>query len=729
MGIEIQVGPPVITINQGNTFVVSRADGEMDTDSELGVFAEDTRFVSYYAINLNRERWKLLTSTPITYYSARWHFTNPQIELESGRLDADRVSLTLARTVGDGVHEDYDITNYAMQPVDFHLGIVIRSDFADIFDVHSHRLTERGNMETHWDAKKQELITVYEHADFHRELIVRIMNDPEPPRFANGRLTFDIHLKPGESWHTCCFLVPVYQGRRHDPIYACSEVKGAGTAPDLALKEWTEKATHCHSSNVDVERAFTQSVEDMGALRLHQAEFSEDVWLPAAGVPWFVTVFGRDSLIVSLQNMSVYYPFAHGALQKLGALQATEMDDWRDAEPGKILHEIRFGELAHFHRIPHTPYYGTADATILYLLVLAEAYAWDGDSALIERYLPVAERCLAWIDHYGDLDGDGFQEYKTRSSLGYENVGWKDSGEAVVYPDGSQVRQPKGLCELQGYVYDAKRRMADLYEALGNAERAVELRSQADQLKRRFNEVFWMPEEGFYAYGLDPEKKLIRTIASNPGHCLWSGIADADKAGQVVKRLLQPDMFSGWGIRTLSSQNPAFNPFSYQLGSVWPHDNSIIAAGMKRYGYHAEANTVARAIFDAARYFASYRLPELYAGLQRVEGGFPVQYLGANIPQAWAAGSIFQLVQMMLGLRADAPNKRLYVNPHLPDWITDLRLQNLMVGGCRLDIAFRREGHATEFQVTRGDGHISVLPEPAADGAGAIAADERSMFV
>ncbi|MGI8550869.1 MAG: amylo-alpha-1,6-glucosidase [Dehalococcoidia bacterium] len=713
MPVAIQVGPPVITINQGNTFVVSRYNGEIETYSELGVFAQDTRFVSYYSFTLNRAPWKLLTSTPITYYSARWHFTNPTVDLESGTLAQDQVSLTLGRTVGEGVHEDYDINNFAMQAVEFHLGIVVRSDFADIFDVHSGKLSERGNMETHWDADRLELTTVYEHVDFHRELIFRMLNCPEAPRFANGRLTFDIRLKPGESWHTCCFIIPVYNSQAHEPIYGCNQVRGADTAPDQLLQQWKAKATGCRSSNVDVERAFSQSVEDMGALRLHQEGFTEDVWLPAAGVPWFVTVFGRDSLIVSLQNMSVYYPFAQGALQKLGELQATEMDDWRDAEPGKILHEIRFGELAHFHRIPHTPYYGTADATVLYLIVLAEAYAWHGERSLIEKYLPIAERCLEWIDRYGDLDGDGFQEYRSRSTLGYENVGWKDSGDSVVYPDGSQVLQPKGLCELQGYVYDAKCRMASVFDAIGDNKRGEQLRAEAADLKRRFNEVFWMPEENFLAYGLDPDKKLIRTIASNPGHCLWSGIVDEDKAEAVVRRLLQPDMFSGWGIRTLSSQNPAYNPFSYQLGSVWPHDNSIIAAGMKRYGFANEANIVAKAILDATRDFAAYRLPELYAGLPRVEGSFPVQYQGANIPQAWAAGSIFQLIAAMLGLRADAPNGCLYVDPMLPDWLPDIRLQNLMVAGTRLDLSFRRNGTETDFQVTRMDGRIKVMLDPA----------------
>ena len=725
MPIAVQVGPPVVTINQGNTFVVTRPDGQIDADGEMGIFAQDTRFVSYYALSLNLGPWKLLTSTPITYYSARWQYTNPRVELDTGSLGENQIGLTLSRTVGQGVHEDYDVTNYAMQPVNLHLGIVIRSDFADIFDVKSGHLIERGYMETTWNAADATLRTTYQHEDFQRELVFQIANAPELPRFANGRLTFDIKLRAGESWHTCCHLITIYDSVRQVPVYGCNLLNSAGTKPDFLLQQWKGQATRCYSSNTDIERAFAQSVEDMGALRLHEEDSSEDVWLPAAGVPWFVTIFGRDSLIVSLQNMSVYYPFARGALQKLGELQATETDYWRDAEPGKIMHEMRFGELAHFHRIPHTPYYGTADATILYIIVLSELYAWQGEKRIIERYLPAAERCLEWIDKYGDLDGDGFQEYKTRSPLGYENLAWKDASDSIVYPDGRQVHQPKGLCELQGYVYDAKRRMADLHEALGNHDRAEALRRQALELKQRFNAIFWMPEEQFIALGLDPDKRAIRTIASNAGHCLWSGIVDADKAALVIRRLLEPDMFSGWGIRTLSATNPAYNPFSYQLGSVWPHDNGLIAAGMKRYGFAAEANAVAGAIFDAARSFVGYRLPELFAGLDRDASSFPVQYLGANTPQAWAAGSVFHLIQTILGLRADAPNGRLYVNPTLPDWLPDIRLENLDVGGYSLDLSFRRRGQATGFEVTHRDGNIEVVLEPIEQLSGLLASQSE----
>jgi glycogen debranching enzyme len=404
--------------------------------------------------------------------------------------------------------------------------------------------------------------------------------------------------------------------------------------------------------------------------------------------------------------------FARGALATLARYQATAMDDWRDAEPGKIPHELRVGELAHFNRIPHTPYYGTADATPLYLVALHEAWRWLGDTALLRRYRDVALRCLEWIDRHGDLDGDGFQEYRTRSPRGYENMGWKDATDAVVYPDGRQVRPPKALCELQGYVFDAWLRMAEVFDELGEPDRSAELRARAAELQRRFEERFWCEDIGFYAFCLDPDKEPVRTVASNQGHLLWSGIASPERAGRVVQRLLAPDMWSGWGIRTLSAQNPAYNPFSYHRGSVWPHDNGIIALGFKRYGFAAEAARIARDISEVGSYFECHRLPELYAGTEQRPGSFPVQYLGANVPQAWAAGSVFHLLQAILGIRADACREHLYVDPQLPRWLPDVTLHGVAVGRARVDLRFRRVDEQSTWDATVLHGRVEVQAQP-----------------
>jgi glycogen debranching enzyme len=729
--VELKVGPPVLTINQGSTFMVTDLRGEIDSASEQGVFSGDTRFVSSLKLYINGEPWELLSSAALNYYVARIQLANPVVKTEGGIIDRHDVGLAVTRAIGEGIHEDLDITSYAQRSARFQLEIALRSDFADIFEVKQHQFVRRGRTSTVWDDRKADraaLVTIYQNGDFERRLVYRLLNAGSPSGYANGRVVFEVTLEPGASWHCCAFYVLVEGDRVREPLYECEALRGSDTPYDRLQSEWRAVATRLTSGNEDVYRLFNQSVEDMGALRLHDQDFAPDVWLPAAGVPWFVTIFGRDSLIVSHQNMIIHPLFARGALHKLAQYQARDLDDWRDAEPGKILHELRFGELAHFHKIPHTPYYGTADATILYPIVLHEAWKWLGDESLIREYRDAALRCLEWIDSYGDLDGDGFQEYRTRSSLGYENVGWKDAGDAVVYPDGSQVRQPKALCELQGYAFDAKLRMAEVFDALGEPARAALLRRQAAQLQRRFEEVFWCEDLGFYAFGLDPDKQPIKTVASNPGHCLWSGIVRPDRAEAVMRRLLEDDMWSGWGIRTLSARTPAYNPFSYQRGSVWPHDNGIIALGFKRYGFDEAVNRVARDISEAASCFQAYRLPELYAGLPRRPGTFPTQYVGANIPQAWAAGTIFHLIKAILGLRADAASRRLYVYPTLPRWLPDVQLEGLKVGKARLTLRFWREGERSRWEIRDQQGEIEVvdspwipwrldLPKPAGDSA------------
>ena len=707
MPVNISVGPPAVTINQGSTFMVTAPDGQILADSEEGVFADDTRFVSHYYVFANGQPWKLLTSSTVSYYAARFYLTNPLFETEDRPVDAGALTLSLLRNVADGIHEDIDLTNHGRAPVRFNFEIALRSDFADLFEVKSHRFVRRGRITTEWNEAGGQLETSYTNRDFTRQFIYRLLHTTSPATYANGRISFEITLEPGQRWHACCYYVFVLGGLVREPQRGCTPDEEIEF--DVLQRRWRDQATGLTSANEDFYRLYRQSVEDMGALRLHDHDMGSDLWLPAAGVPWFVTMFGRDSLIASLQNMIVFPTFARGVLKKLAEYQATEIDDWRDAQPGKILHEIRFGELAHFKRIPHTPYYGTADATPLYLIVMHEAWKWLGDLGIAREHRDVALRCLEWIDRYGDLDGDGFQEYQTRSSAGYENMGWKDAHDAVVYPDGGQVAQPKALCELQGYVFDAWMRMSELFDAFGESARALELRRKAADLQDRFEERFWCDDIGCYAYALDSKKQPVRTIASNMGHCLWSGLIRPDRAARVVDRLMQPDMWSGWGIRTLSGKNPAYNPISYQRGSVWPHDNGIIALGFKRYGFAREAARVARDISEAAGYFVGYRLPELYAGFERRPGTFPVLYPNANVPQAWAAGSVFHLLQAILGLQADAPDGKLYVDPMLPPWLPSVTLSGLRVGASTITLRLWREGEQTRWEPTVVDGRIDVL--------------------
>ncbi len=700
MPFEVQVGPPQIAIHQGQTVLISEEDGQLSWPSDKGLYFRDTRLISAWSIFANGAPWVLLNGGPIAYYAARIFLTNGDFLTQDGPVEARTLSLVVSREMEGGMHEDLDLTNYGRKPVRFSLEISLRCDFADVFEVKSNKIVRRGQISTQWDQDRQALANTYRNQDFVRG--VTITASKAKALYANGRLSFEIELAPAATWH-CCLRYELLDGDTTIAAPADCVAHDSQGAHAAALRDWQRRVLKITTSNEEFYRTFHQAVADMAALRLPSGDHDHMVFMPAAGLPWFMAPFGRDSLIVSLQNITVYPEFARGTLEVLGGLQATVRDDYRDAEPGKIMHELRYGELAHFKLIPHTPYYGTADATPLWLITLHAAWRATGARELLERHIGTANACLDWIDRDGDRDGDGFQEYQTRSTAGYENMGWKDSGDAVMYPDGSLVKGPKALCELQGYVFDAWRRMAEIHDVLGERTRAAELRAKAAQLRDRFDEAFWDEASGFYAYALDGDKKPVLSVASNPGHCLWSGIVLPHRAERVVKRLMEPDMWSGWGIRTLSADHISFNPYAYQLGAVWPHDNSIIAMGFKRYGFSAEAAQVARDISEAASHFKGNQLPELYAGTQRDGSNFPVQYIGANVPQAWAAGSAFMLLQAMLGILGHAAEGKLYLDPDLPDWMPDVTIRDLTLGRQDFSIRFWRNGDKTDYEVLAGD--------------------------
>jgi glycogen debranching enzyme len=393
-------------------------------------------------------------------------------------------------------------------------------------------------------------------------------------------------------------------------------------------------------------------------------------------------------------------------------VQATDDNAEQDKEPGKIPHEIRYGELASLGLLPFTPYYGTADATLLFMIVLSYAYQWTCDESLLHRHRSNAEAAINWMLKYGDRDGDGFQEYKTRSSVGYYSQGWKDSHDSIQHADGTIAPLPHALCELQGYAFDATLRMAEAYRIWGEPERSDEMGKRALRLYQEFNERFWWEEEGTYYLGLDGDKRPIKSVASNAGHCLASGIVPPERATRVVDRLMQPDMWSGWGVRTLSSKHPSYNPYSYHLGSVWPHDNATIAGGFRRAGRHKEAQMIAEGTFAAAERFENYRLPELWAGVPREPGSFPVPYLGTNVPQAWSAAAVFRLIAILCGIHTVGTTRTIYVNPDLPDWLPDVTLKNLRAGNGATELRLRRDqvevvSNNTGFQIVHGP-----LPRP-----------------
>lgn len=700
--MKIRVGPPIITINQGDMFLVSRLNGYVEPKGSLGFFARDTRFVSAFQITINQRPWELINSANLTYYASRIVLGNPDVRTLEGPLERSQLSLIVERALGEGIHEDIDITNHGMVPARFFLEIYLASDFADVFDVKTRKLLRRARIDTQWNSATTALESSYRRGDFERGFQYRITKASSTPHYANGQIVFEVSLEPGETWHTCGLWCPTFEGVLHMPVYGCGQATTGPIDTEMERRQhqWQQSVTVLKSASPDVEEAYARSIEDIGALRLYHRDVGSEneLWIPAAGIPWFAALFGRDSLITALQTMMVAPDLAQGVLHHVAEYQATDLDDWRDSEPGKIPHELRAGELVYFKEVPHTPYYGTNDATMLFVITLHEAFRWLGEEDLLRRHLDAARRAIVWIDEWGDLDDDGFVEYRTRSNRGLDNQGWKDSGDAVVDADGAQVRAPIALCEVQGYAYDAKMRMAEIEELVGEAARADRLRKEAAVLMERFNETFWMEDEGTYAFALGPDKEQVRSIVSNPGHCLWSGIVPEERAPRVARRLFEEDMWSGWGIRTLSASNPAYNPLSYQRGTVWPHDNAIIAAGFARYGFRKEANRVARALFDAASAFLGARLPELFAGFARTEPGFPLRYVGANIPQAWSAGAVFMLLQAILGLAPDATAGQLIVDPFLPGWLPRVELERLRVGDARVRLAIEGSGEQCEVQ-------------------------------
>jgi glycogen debranching enzyme len=461
---------------------------------------------------------------------------------------------------------------------------------------------------------------------------------------------------------------------------------------DVEYRAWQEQGSRWTTDAGNLDHLLRRATEDLRALQVEM----DGEHVMSAGIPWYSTVFGRDAIITSLQALPLNASMARSTLRYLAAHQGSREDPYTEEQPGKILHELRRGEMARTGEIPHVPYYGSVDATPLWLILLHETWRWTGDAELCRTLLPNAERALTWIDRYGDLDGDGFVEYLRTSEKGLVNQGWKDSGDGVPFPDGRLPEAPIALVEVQGYVYDAKLRMAELYRHLGHTDRATELRREAIELRRRIRDAFWRKELGMFALALDRDKRPVPTATTNAGHLLWSRVPSPEEARRMADRFLEPDFFSGWGIRTVSAAHPVFNPMSYHNGSVWPHDNALVVLGMALYGHAWSALPVVRAIYEAAIQTEYQRLPELYCGMARGRGHRPVAYPVSCSPQAWASGSLFMLLQAMLGIYAEAPARVLHVrDPVLPDFLNELTVTRLPIGSTRVSLQFRRHGTRT----------------------------------
>ncbi|HZU06363.1 MAG TPA: glycogen debranching N-terminal domain-containing protein [Chloroflexota bacterium] len=688
MSNGIRVPHPLLVLYSRGVALACGLDGRLVADERHGLFAADTRVLSTYQLMVGGQAWQLLGRSRSGHATALWEFQNPPIRGATGdHIPQGTMLLSLRRRLDGVLHDDLRLAVFE-RPVQVQLTLLLDADFADIFQVKAQSLPPRPFI--HRLPRPGGLALTYERGGFRRGLWVRFETTGPPPVLTGSLVTFHLHLQPGSEWRCCLEAAPEIDGTRLTPS---SDPHGPEPTTLPALQAPTIHAPALLQAPLE------QGRSDLRALAVPQSDHPPYV---AAGVPWFLTLFGRDALLTALMTGLDGVWSAEGALAALGALQATGRDDWRDAEPGKLPHELRRGELAWRGEIPHTPYYGTHDAPALYCLTLWHAWRWTGHRPLLEAHLETARKALRWCDELGDRDGDGLQEYRTRSPRGYKNQGWKDAGDAVVHADGSQADPPLATVELQGYLFAARLAMAELLTELGDEAEALRLRQAAAVLRARVEERFWLPEAGFYAFALDGHKRPVRSIASNPGHLLWCGLPRPERAAAVAARLLAPDMFSGWGLRTLSAHHPAYNPLSYQRGSVWPHDTALAAAGLWRYGLQEEASLLLRALLEAAGVFEGERLPELFGGLDRSHG-LPVPYEEANIPQAWAAAVPLLATQLFLGLLPDAPRQRCLLAPWLPEWLPWLEVKDIAIGQGRLDVAISRSGSATV--VTRLHAH------------------------
>jgi glycogen debranching enzyme len=684
---------PSVKINHGATFLVTDQQGAIPagSDGEYGLYSADTRFVSRHELRLNGKRPESVASVRLSFRHARWHMVADSVMGPGGDMREARVAITVDRLVSlQRMHEDLALHTYGRTPVTVLLEIAVESDFADIFEVRYRSWQRRADLNTWWVGPNS-LESRYQNEDFVRRCLVRPLTHHGGITYANGALRIPADLVPGEEWRLC-LQYDLLTSDDEIPKLAdrCAFAPGEED-PLRQARSWQMSVSQIEPADIRLQFAYERAIEDFAALRLHEQEASSDRWMPAAGLPWFMALFGRDSLIASMQAMVAQPAVALGTLENLARWQSSVDDAERDAEPGKMPHELRVGEWAHFGLVPHRPYYGTADATPLYVLLLAENFRWTGDAGRLKVFRDAAERSLEWIDRSGDRDGDGFQEYAPRTPRGYRNQGWRDAHDGVLDETGAFPELPIGTSEMQAYVYGAKMSIAPLFEAWGDASRAAALRSEASDLRRRFIEKFWLDDRGELAFLIDGSKRATGTVVSDSGHCLWMGILDEERGRLAGRRLMQPDMFTGWGVRTLSEQHPSYDPHSYQRGSVWPHDSVIAAAGLRRYGLNEEAWTVLDGLLAAVMCFEDIQMPELFAGLPKREFAVPVPYRMANVPQAWAAGSVLHMVRILLGLEPDMQERRIYLDPALPAWCSRLEVRKLRLGRDEVRIKVERK--------------------------------------
>jgi glycogen debranching enzyme len=666
----------------GTTFVLSRRSGDIDGITD-GLWVRDARYLSRWVLTTSGQRFRLLTSHHVDHYSSLCVLTNPYTaELPTGALTVVR-----RRVVGGGMEEEIELTNHLGQALEFDLDLDVNVDFLDLFEMKAREFQDPNDQvftgPNLRKVRREQGVTqgrplVFSHEDRRYSGRMEIESHPAPDVADRVGLRWRLRLEPQETTKLVLRVRVVIQGHREPTTFTMADF---GAQPEEVVRRFRSRgivAPRLATSWSALQRLFQRSLRDLTALLIRDRAL--DVSLPAAGMPWFMTIFGRDTLLTSFQLLPNGNALAWGGLRMLAELQATEPDARRDAQPGRIMHELRRGPVA--VNTNSFPYYGTIDAPLLFLILLHEVWLWSGDDAGVRALREPAEAILRWVDDFGDLDGDGFIEYLRRSPDGLVSQSWKDSWDSMRFHNGAVAEAPIATVEVQGYLYDAFLRTAELARGpWADPDLAGRLTARARSVYEQFNERFWSPARGgFYHLALDREKRPVDSKTSNMGHLLWSGIVPRDRAEAVVSQLMSPSLFSGWGIRTMSTEDQGFNPLSYHCGTVWAHDNSVAVAGLHRYGYHEEANRIFVAMVQAGDRFSEGRLPEEFSGYDRAISPFPVEYPTACIPQAWAAAAPVFMVREALRAQPDA-ERGLTVDPRLPRFVESLKVEGYLVAG------------------------------------------------
>jgi glycogen debranching enzyme len=692
---SLRDGAGVVTLVEGPAFAISRSSGDMEAGFPHGLFYRDTRFLSELCLRVNGDWPEPLAATTTDPFSAA--FVARGLPREG--LADSALLVVRNRYVGRGMREDITVRNYGLEPAFCMLELTVDADFADLFEVKEGRVEKLGDRTVH--VGRQRLTWTYRRGVFSR---AAHLDFSVPAHLSQGDAQYEIIVPAGGEWHTCLQLTPVIDDEDVTPRHLCGRPVERST-PSTRLEQWRRNLPRIHTDHDGFEELLDRSTEDLAALRLFDPEFP-DRTVVAAGAPWFMTLFGRDSLLTSWMAMLIDSDLALGTLQTLARHQGRAVNAVTEEEPGRILHEMRFGESAGLSLGGGRIYYGSVDATPLFVMLLGEMRRWGTRRHEVDALLPAADRALAWIHEFGDRDGDGYVEYQRMSDRGLQNQAWKDSHDSTRFADGRLGRAPIAPCEVQGYVYAALLARANFADEARDVRLATDLRTRAAELKTRFNRDFWLEEHGWLAMGLDCDKQPLDALTSNMGHCLWTGILDDDKAHRVGERLLSEEMFSGWGIRTLATSMTGFNPISYHNGSVWPHDNAICVAGLMRYGMAQHAQRVIEGIVTAAEHFGN-RLPELFAGLPRREFSFPVHYPTSCSPQAWAAASPLLFLRSMLRFDPDVRVGRLHLAPEVPEWMGRLAVEGVSLMGGRLSFEVV-DGRCTVSEAPEG---LSIVPQ------------------